>query len=298
MDEILNQGLELVRSVQSIASPGLTVAMKALTLAGSEYFYLLVLPVLFWCMDERFGLRFGLVLLFSTFVNLSLKNALAQPRPFNLDPSVGMAHEATYGFPSNHAQGSAAFWTLLAPRIGKPWGLALAILVPLAVGFTRIYLGVHFPTDLLGGWALGWGIALGWLALGRRIGNFLAAVPLRFKVIIAAVVALGMNALNMRDTSIPGVFFGTAVGAAFMFERIGFDASEGRLARKLARFALGAAGLCLIYFGGKLLSPPEGEALHALARFVRYALVGAWVSLGAPWLFLKTGLGKKRETAG
>lgn len=293
-DAILSWGLELIRSVQEAASPFLTALMKALTLAGSEYFYLLVLPVLFWCVDERFGLRFGLVILFSTWANSAIKSAVALGRPYSVDPSVGLSHESSYSFPSNHAQGSAVFWGLLAQRIRRPWGILLAVVLPLAIGFTRVYLGVHYPSDVVVGWLLGWSFAILWLTLGKRFETWLGKAHRRVKIILIALATLGMNALAMRDTNVTGVFFGTALGYVFMVDLARFDAGSGNWIKKLARFALGAAALGLIYFGGKLVSPAEGHELYALARFVRYALVGAWVSLGAPWLFVRLKLATLR----
>lgn len=297
MDSVLSWGLDVVRSVQTVASPGLTVAMKALTLLGSEYFYLLFLPIMFWCVDERHATRFGLVFIASSFTNTWLKLAFAQPRPYQLDASVGLSAESSYGLPSGHSQGSSTFWGLLAPRLRRPWGLVLAIALPLAIGFSRVYLGVHFPTDVIAGLVLGWGFALAWFVLGDRVERLVAAWNVRLRVIMAAVLALGMNALNMRDTSMSGVFFGTALGAVFLFDKLHFDASSGSIARKAARLALGLAGMALIYLGGKLLAPGGAEAggqNYALVRFIRYGLVGAWVSLGAPWLFLKLKLATAR----
>ena len=294
MEEVLAWGVDVVRAVQTVSSPGLTAAMRVLTLAGSEYFYMIFLPILFWCVDERFGARFGVVFLLSSFVNGWLKVAFAQPRPYNLDPSVGLSSETSYGLPSGHAQGSSTFWGLLAPRLRRPWGLALAILVPLLISFTRLYLGVHFPTDIFLGLALGWGFAIAGLLLGDRVERLLASWDVRVNVILAAALALAMNALNMRDTNLSGVFFGTAVGAAFLFGKLRFDASSGGPAQKAARFGLGLAGMAVIYFGVKLAAPKDGESLYALFRFVRYGLIGAWVSFGAPWTFLKLGMAGSR----
>jgi len=262
---------------------------------GSEYFYLLILPVIFWCVDERFGVRFGLVILFSTWVNAAIKQAVALARPFTVDPSVGLSHESTYSFPSNHAQGSAVFWGLASQKIKNPWGLILAVVVPLAIGFSRIYLGVHYPTDVAIGWILGWSFAVLWIVLGKRLEMSLARLQRRVKVILIAPLTLGMNALTANDTNLTGVFFGTALGSVFMFDMVRFDASEGKAGKKLLRFVLGAVGLVLIYFGGKLVSPKQGNDLYALFRFIRYALVGAWVSLGAPALFVKLGLGARHS---
>jgi len=293
MEELLSWGLDVIRAVQTIQGPVLTAIMQVLTQAGSEYFYLLFLPVVFWCVDARFGIRFGLVFLLSAFTNSWLKVVFAVPRPFILDPSVGLAHETSFALPSGHAQGSATFWGLLAGRFRPPWGLVLAIVLPLVIGFTRIYLGVHYPTDLFLGWFLGWGIALAWFVFGERIARIVSKANIRFRIIAAAVFALGMNALHPEDPTLAGAFFGTALGATFMFERIAFEAASGSLKTKALRMAAGLAGLALVYFGGKLLSPGQGSSLYPLVKFARYALVGAWISLGAPWLFLRLGLGRQ-----
>jgi membrane-associated phospholipid phosphatase len=293
MEELLSWGLDVIRAVQTVKGPVLTAIMQVLTQAGSEYFYLLFLPVVFWCVDARFGIRFGLVFLFSAFTNSWLKVLFAVPRPFVVDPSVGLSYESSFALPSGHAQGSATFWGLLAGKIRAPWGLVLAIVLPLIIGFTRVYLGVHYPTDLFLGWLLGWGIALAWFVFGDRISRIVSKANVRLRVIAAAVVALGMNALYPGDPTLAGAFLGTAIGATFLFGRISFDAGSGSLKIKAMRMGLGLAGLALVYFGGKLLSPGDESTLYPLVKFVRYGLVGAWISLGAPWLFMRLGMGGK-----
>lgn len=295
MEGVLNWGLDVIRVIQTISSPALTQVMQVLTLVGSEYFYLLFLPILFWCIDEKYGVRFGLIFLFSSFVNSWLKLVFAQPRPFDLDSSLGLSHESSYGLPSGHAQGTSTFWGLLAPKFRRPWGLLLAIAVPLLVSFTRLYLGVHFPTDIFLGLALGWGFALTSYVLGDRLAAIIASWNFRIKILVVAALALLMNALSMSDTSMSGVFFGTAIGAIFLFEKLSFNASSGTMARKAARFGLGLIVLVTIYVAGKLLSPGSDSPAYALVRFVRYGLLGVWVSLGAPWLFLKLKLADPRS---
>lgn len=297
MEAMIAWGLDVIRAVQTIEGPILTAAMRAITQLGSEYFYLVALPVLFWCVDARFGLRFGAVFLASSFLNSWLKVILSVPRPYTIDPAVGLAHETSLAMPSGHAQGSATFWGLLGPKIKRPWGLILALAVPLLVGFTRVYLGVHYPSDVLMGWALGWGIALAWLFYGPRVEALIGKAPLRAKLILAAAASFAMNALLPSDTSLSGVFLGTCLGAAMLFEKFGFDAAAGGLKLKGARLALGVLGLGALYFGLKLVFPGEGSSLYALFRFLRYALIGAWVSLGAPWLFMRLGLAKSGRAA-
>lgn len=297
MEAMIAWGLDVIRAVQTIENPVLTAAMRAITLLGSEYFYLIALPVFFWCVDARFGLRFGAVFLASSFINSWLKVLLGVPRPFTVDPAIGLSHETSLSMPSGHAQGSATFWGLIGPKVKRPWGLILALAVPLIVGFTRVYLGVHYPSDVLMGWALGWGIALAWLFLGPRVEALMGKAPIRAKLILAALASLGMNALLPGDTSLSGVFLGTCLGAIILFEKFDFDAQAGGLALKAARLALGVLGLVALYFGLKLVFPGEGSSLYGLFRFLRYALIGAWASLGAPWLFMRLGLAPSRGAA-
>jgi hypothetical protein len=294
MDDILAWGLEVVRSVQTAASPGLTAFFRFLSLLGTEYFFLFALPVVYWCVDRRKGIRLGLLVLVSAVVNSWLKVVFRQPRPYNLDPSVGMAREVTYGLPSAHAQNSTTFWGVLAPWIRNPWGLVLALVLPFLIGLSRVYLGVHFPTDVFLGWALGALFAVSHRIWGDALEALVERLPGRLWIAAAAAAALGMNALNPEETGLPGALFGLVVGAALASSRARFDAASGSLARKALRLAAGTAGAAAIYFGLKVVLPGEGSANYALFRFLRYGVLGAWVSLGAPWVFLRLGLAEER----
>ena len=287
MSDILAWGLDVVRLFQRAASPGLTAAMKAVTFLGTEYFYLAALPLLYWCVDKRRATRLGLVFLASSFCNSWLKVVFAQPRPFQLDPTLGLASETSYGLPSGHAQGSATFWGLAARFFKKPWGLVLALALPLVVGLSRVYLGVHFPTDLFLGWALGALFVGADLLLGERAEAAISKLRPTLKIALAAAAALAMNALYAGDTSLAGVFLGFAAGLAYAPKVAPFSAG-GPWAKRLLRFAFGLATVAIVYFGPKLFLGSLGS--DRLVRFIRYAAVGAWCSIGAPWLFLVVGL--------
>lgn len=294
MDEVLAWGLEIVRSVQTAASPALTAFFRFLSLLGTEYFFLFTLPVVYWCVDHRKGLRLGAFFLVSAVLNSWLKVFFRQPRPYDLDPSVGMARETSYGLPSGHAQSSSTFWGVLAPWIRGPWGLVLALALPLLIGLSRVYLGVHFPTDIFLGWALGALFAASHAVWGDALEALVDRLPGRLRIAAAAAAALGMNALNPGETGLPGALFGMAAGAVLASSRARFDAASGTPARKALRLAAGTAGAAAVYFGLKALFPGEGSVNYALFRFLRYGILGAWVSLGAPWVFLRAGLAEER----
>lgn len=95
--------------------------------------------------------------------NLLIKNLVARPRPFELDPTIQLLITAPTdrSFPSGHTLSSACAATVLfrsRREIGKAIGIA-AIVLACLIAFSRLYLQVHFPSDVLGGAAIG--IAVG-----------------------------------------------------------------------------------------------------------------------------------------
>jgi len=95
---------------------------------------------------------------------------------------------------------------------------------------------------------------------------------------------------------ITGAFAGIAVGVALGIRYLDFDAG-GQFWKRAVRFLLGVAVVAAIFFGLRLIFPGEGESLYAVFRFMRYGLVGLWITLGAPWLFLRVGLAGARTAS-
>jgi membrane-associated phospholipid phosphatase len=298
VNEILLWGLDVVRSVQSaIESPGMTVIMKGISVLGTEFFFFFVMPIVYWCIDARKGARLGFIMFGSAFINASLKELWAQPRPYNIDPSVGRAYEASHAFPSGHSQNSITFWGTFALWFRKPWGYVAAAIITFLIGFSRVYLGVHFPTDVLAGWGFGFLVVLFYGLFGERLGTVIARLGIRFQIILVAAIALLGNLINANDTSITGAFFGIGIAYALMRRNLHYSA-KGTIAHKTIRFGLGILVALAIYVGFKAFLPKESENLYALGRFFRYSLLGLWIGFGAPWLFIKLGIaeGQKPDT--
>ncbi|MCX8012778.1 MAG: phosphatase PAP2 family protein [Rectinema sp.] len=291
-----NVELPLIASLQQALGTGLRVPMMLITYLGSEAFIIAIVPILFWCINRKKGAELGLLVLGSTFINLWLKALFAAPRPFHLDPSLGMAFEATPGMPSGHSQLSLIFWISIAGFLPSAIRIPAVILIPLLVGFSRVYLGVHFPSDVLGGYVAGGIILLLYQLFSGPLEKTIKTWDFRMRIVLVAAVAFVMNLLLPDDTSISGAFLGSAVGFILCAKDFPFSEDDPRRA-KVLRYLLGLAGTAAIYFllkaADTALQGATGGSQARLARFVRYALLGGWVSLGAPFMFLKLGLAKQ-----
>jgi membrane-associated phospholipid phosphatase len=288
---VLSWGLDIVRSVQTIASPVLTGFMIGVTFLGEEAAYLLAAGILLWCIDAKKGNRMGIAIILAGFLNIWLKNWFAQPRPYELDSSVKLWHTAGYGLPSWHAQGSLTFWGIAASWIKKPWNVLIAVSAPLLIGLSRLYLGMHFPTDVLAGWLLGLLTLVVYYFLGGPIDKLIDRLDARMRLALAAAISLIMNFLSPGDVSMSGAFLGFSAGGIFAENGLRFDA-RGTPVQKLLRLLIGVTVIAGLYLGLKAVFPAEGENQYALFQFLRYGFIGAWASYGAPWVFLKLKLAK------
>lgn len=141
-------------------NPVLDPLMKTITHLGDAgiFWILLTLVLLIFPKTRRIGAYSALALLGSLLINnIILKNLVGRTRPYELieglELMVNRAHDAS--FPSGHTGASIASASSMFPELPRKWGVALLILAVL-IAFSRLYVGIHFPTDVLGGFVTGW----------------------------------------------------------------------------------------------------------------------------------------------
>jgi membrane-associated phospholipid phosphatase len=294
MESLLGWGIEVVIWFQQF-SPALDIPFKVLTLLGDKEFYLLLTPLVYWCINRRVGAGLFVLLLFSAFLNESAKLLADQPRPFDYDPRViQFVHEDSGGLPSGHTQSAVVVWGYLACRFKKTSLWLLAGFLMLAIPVSRIYLGAHFPTDLLGGYAIGAVVLILFLRLSARIGSWFAKMGIHYQ--LGASVGLPILILLFAPSdshgllTAVGAFMGFAAGVILERRWVRF-CSNGLWWQKAIRYFSGIVILMGIWYG---LRAVFGQLEPAgLYRVLRYALVGLWGGLGAPWLFVKLRLADK-----
>jgi undecaprenyl-diphosphatase len=149
--------------------------MRLITMLGSEYFLVPLAAILVWHWERR-GERKAAYLLVAGSLSAEvvaqlLKALIHRPRP---ELFFGLTPTETYSFPSGHAfVPTVYFWILagiLAP--GARWR-ATVVVIATVLGFSRVYLGYHYPSDVVAGWAL----AVVWLTLWAIVAGRRASPP-------------------------------------------------------------------------------------------------------------------------
>jgi len=286
MDALLQWGLDIILAIQEFQDPLLDNLFRGITVSGNAALYVIAFPVIFWCMDLRLGVRLGVLFLLSGWCNNTLKDWWQQPRPFEFEATVQLFHARGYGLPSGHSQSAVVFWGLLAhwkPSVLK-WGFAIVAIF--LIGFSRIYLGVHFPTDVFAGWLIGAILLSLYLGMHESLEQIWASWNTRQQIAFALGVPLVLFLLHpvKNNAAAMGALAGLGVGMLLTSQFSDFRV-DGTWMQRGQRILVGGLGLGLLYWGLRWIFPSGVTFVDQMTRWVRYASLGMWIGFAAPWLF-------------
>lgn len=317
-------GIEVIRAVQNFSSPFLNEIMKIFTEASTYGFVVFIIGLYLWCIDYKKGLHLAYAAAFTSGLNGGIKRIFRIPRPFAHAPEIMLKSIGGFSTPSGHSSISAFIYP--AVLFYKPFGenlskdsqsakpqkstasvkikIAAAIVLPLLVGFSRVYLGVHYPTDVLLGWGLGAFIFLSMMfflpAIEAKLSTlnrtdesdaqnikFKKTASIRFT--LAALFSFILILISREKVNEAGLILGLAFGNIRIFEnsKYSFDASKGSFLQKFLRFIIGSALSCIPIMIFYLLKIDSSYAQYRLYRFLEFFAVGLIASGIAPIIFCR-----------
>lgn len=146
--------MALLYALEKIRLPGLNELMLAVTQLGEETAFLVIALILFWCVDKRRGYYVMGVGFLGTLANQFMKLLFRIPRPWVLDENFTILEQAReaatgYSFPSGHTQCAVGTFGAIAHTSKRKWVRAVCIVITVLVPFSRMYVGVHTPYDVL-----------------------------------------------------------------------------------------------------------------------------------------------------
>lgn len=313
MESLLDLSLQVTHWLQS-NYPQMEPFFEATSVLGRVELYLIVLSLIYWCLDKRLGATLTYLVTFTLLFNSILKHAFRDPRPYWIDPSAGLAEDRNYGIPSGHAQIATVFYLTIAVWYRRAWIWILCLAMVFVMSLSRIYLGVHDIPDVVAGVILGVLTVVGYFLweryasqrfkkriLGQRL---LAAVvfPLLLAVIYAAILLLtdkpgdevawssfieqAERSSLLNVVSSVALLLGLGVGFTLEGSWVRFRI-DGPFWKRGLRYGLGIAVAFVIAFGLERTFPEDPLWLNAVLEVARMLLLALWIAYYAPWTFVR-----------
>lgn len=169
-----------IERIQSLT--GLAGVMRVVSDLGPGRYMILVLAGVLFCANPRLAFRMTLLMFLALWLREVLAQWLQSPRPYWFGPPITTwgkvaANRHTFGLPSGHAMVGAAIWIFAAAECRRRWAWGVAIGVIAAIAFSRLYLGVHFVSDVVLGVSLGLATTWIWRRGEPALADYWLAAP-------------------------------------------------------------------------------------------------------------------------
>ena len=197
--------LLIIKWIQSFSNSFLDLFFQGVTILGEETFILLFFVVLYWTINKDIGKFIGYSFFINLLVNTALKDFFHTARPIGMDGIRSLrTYTATgYSFPSGHTQAVTALFASLSIYSRKKAVYIISTILILLVGISRMYLGLHWPRDVVGAIIIGLAIVL--LSYYSYINKY-------HKVVLLSISLLGLPLIIYFNTSGYPTAYGIILG--------------------------------------------------------------------------------------
>lgn len=298
--------MSFLYSLSEIRTPILDVIIQFITEFGGQTIAVLILCFLYWCVNKNTSYRVAVAFFFSALLVQGLKIQFRVDRPWVIDPSFKPVESALegatgYSFPSGHTQNATALYGTLG-LAAKKWPLrAICFFAILLVVFSRMYLGVHTPSDVLVSFLITSVVVVVSYILFHPESIQTKGLIILCVVMFIFSIALFIFAYTLYQNEIiesnyvsdcckaSGAGIGFAIGLLIEKKYINFSEKTNHPLHQLLKFVIGIAIVLVIKSGLKLII---GSSL--LADAFRYLLLILWIIALWP-LCIKKWWNKKTE---
>ncbi|MGN1163861.1 MAG: phosphatase PAP2 family protein [Candidatus Ornithospirochaeta sp.] len=305
IDSLLELQKPIMLFFQNLREPVGTFIGKAVTYCGDAPVAILVLLIVYWCLDKRMGFAFGGTLLPANFAMNVLKVIFRVPRPWVQYPGElesALPSTATgYSFPSGHSTTSGALWGTIYKFSTKKWIKIVSVVLIILVPISRVYLTCHWPMDVLVGTALGLLFSM-YLSKKmyalyddeKRLGKISVMVATVTGAIglVSAILLEGgaLESLLWKDFMETSVLCsGLFLGAYLEKTKVAFAISKN-IKKRILSFAIGAL------FGVGIWAVVKSLPFFPMiGKCIAYFFIAFWGSFLYPLIGVRTGLFDKES---
>lgn len=276
--------LKLIKTLQLIRCPLIDKFFVFLNFFDTPFFPLILIPVIWLALSWKWGARLMYILVFSNLINGLAKALFAQPRPLDIDPSVGLIMLKSHGLPSGAVQSATIYaGMMLCYFNNKKWAWVLSANLIFWIGLSRVYLGVHFISDTLGGFLLGSLLIFMFYHERAKIEKYLTKRSYIELFVINIVFCLTLLLLGDKDFKyISSACFSVGIGLILSKRFDLLFIVNKSLLEKVYKIILCFIGIILIVL---LLLYLSSICSKTIVEVLGVALLGIWISFIVNWMW-------------
>jgi len=285
--------MPLLHYLETIRSPFLDTAFGLVTRLGEETILVVTICIIYWCINKHMGYIIAASFFLSSLAVQGLKIVFRLPRPWIVDPTFepvgGATRMATgYTFPSGHTQNAAAILGSLGAQLKPIFAKVTLFALAFLVAASRLYLGVHFLSDVIVSLAITFAII--WVALKiipkeatcKKCELILSAVFIGLGILVIVIAAV-LYARNLSEPNqlrdsvrTAGAAIGFGIGMYIERLYIRFSVKTKSILWQVIKLVIGLGGVLAIQEGVRLI----GRSLPI--DVVRYFLMVIWLTVIYP----------------
>lgn len=282
--------MEAIKILQQFRNPFFDFLFNFISFLGEPFVIVVIICVLYWCLDKNKSEKLILTLIGSMAFNDSIKNIARVKRPWLLDKDVVSLRPDTatgYSFPSGHTQFTASLYTSLMVLFKKKWIYILGSIFIVLMPISRMYLGAHTFWDILAALILGIGLPFLFSFIYDKIKN---KSPIYLLVFLIPVLFVLMGLLPFWSENPPiltdsfkiiGLSLGGTIGIIIEKSKIDFI-EKTDFFTNMKKLAVGVFGLLILQTGLKVLFslPFIPEMITPYLDILRYFMISFFATAG------------------
>ncbi|MDD4077308.1 MAG: phosphatase PAP2 family protein [Bacilli bacterium] len=275
-----NWEIQIIQALRDVATNFFDILFEAITFFGEKEVLIVLLIFIYFIYSKKVGQRMAFAIFSSLLLNNVIKGIVMRERPWkhpkaNYQP-VRPETATGSSFPSGHTQNSAVTYTSFALEFKKKSITIVVGVLVLLIGFSRIYLGVHYPTDVVAGIALGISCAVAGTYLHHKCENSFRKQYLLYIVLLIIFLPFififwrtnYQEIMLYRDFYTSFAFFAGYVVAIGLEYRFVNFINEASVKIKIIRAAIALILVVGVLFGLKTVLPKQNIMMDMLRYFL------------------------------
>lgn len=273
---MVNIDMLFLEWMTSLEGSVLTAFLKLVSIIANETLYLIVISISYWCVSKRKAFHMIVMLCFSGYIGIMVKEFMKIPRPYTYDGIEALYEKsaAGYSFPSTHVQLSTTFWGSFMILCKKRIVWIIGIIFIILVAISRLYLRVHWLSDIIG--AVLFSVIVVYLYTKVTMELSDKKFILLQRIILAVSIIMYVMTSQVDNLKLLGVLTGSTIGIMLENHFINMNESND-FKMQVVKTVLGLSIMLIMQFILKKVIPDM--------YYLRYAVTGITITFLCPFIF-------------